>query len=450
MRGNHLRVCDAAWSGGSIPARAGKPTTPSRKRRRKGVYPRACGETRRSIGKSRKGRGLSPRVRGNRRITEPRHVFGGSIPARAGKPRPGPLPRRFRKVYPRACGETFDECHATGDGQGLSPRVRGNPGRPGARTGRHGSIPARAGKPSFPAPPPGRSWVYPRACGETWGLHGHNLPGEGLSPRVRGNQACLVGNSVISGSIPARAGKPRHAKKSCRRAGVYPRACGETFAFASASVTASGLSPRVRGNLERDDAGRQGRGSIPARAGKPPAGTKSSRARWVYPRACGETKAVTPKTWWRMGLSPRVRGNRSRRCRRSCRRWSIPARAGKPTTASRSTTRIGVYPRACGETVRLRIDMLNDKGLSPRVRGNLRVSITDLLPDGSIPARAGKPPRPGPRKSWSWVYPRACGETFGAGPRSAPRPGLSPRVRGNQLSVVRVSDGNLVESARTS
>ena len=72
-------------------------------------------------------------------------------------------------VYPRACGGTYRDCPALGLGQGLSPRVRGNPGVMVAR-----------------AP---FITVYPRACGGTVRVTGVNMPHEGLSPRVRGNRA---------------------------------------------------------------------------------------------------------------------------------------------------------------------------------------------------------------------------------------------------------------------
>ena len=74
------------------------------------------------------------------------------------------------------------------------------------------------------------------------------------------------------------------------------------------------------------------------------------------------------------GLSPRVRGNRRLRADALRLAWVYPRACGG-TRASTPTSieRAGVYPRACGGTqagaVISRFD--NAMGLSPRVRGNL-------------------------------------------------------------------------------
>ena len=92
-------------------------------------------------------RGLSPRVRGNPMEYPPAAIASGSIPARAGEPIQGHRAILETEVYPRACGGTAnDNCILIQDG-GLSPRVRGNPGRDGAAVYQMGSIPARAGEP---------------------------------------------------------------------------------------------------------------------------------------------------------------------------------------------------------------------------------------------------------------------------------------------------------------
>ena len=116
-----------------------------------------------------------------------------------------------------------------------------------------GSIPARAGKPEYPTPKADEEWVYPRACG---GTGNNRLPvaqGQGLSPRVRGNQARPKPGALSSGSIPARAGEPRGEDTRTGNRWVYPRACG------------------------------------PARAGEPHRMPRRSCRNRVYPRACGGT-----------------------------------------------------------------------------------------------------------------------------------------------------------------
>ena len=89
--------------------------------------------------------------------------------------------------------------------------------------------------------------------------------------------------------------------------------------------------------------------------------------------------------------------------------------------------------------------MHSDPGLSPRVRGNLRESLTPVLPHGSIPACAGEPGLPPFRRGGSWVYPRVCGGTSNPSFNSAVNLGLSPRVRGNlvQSGPIQVDEGSI-------
>ena len=53
----------------------------------------------------------------------------GSIPARAGEPATSYSRWTQTEVYPRACGGTMSSIEAATNSPGLSPRVRGNPGR---------------------------------------------------------------------------------------------------------------------------------------------------------------------------------------------------------------------------------------------------------------------------------------------------------------------------------
>ena len=151
--------------------------------------------------------------------------------------------------------------------------------------------------------------------------------------------------------------------------------------------------------------------------------------RAVYPRVCGGTQV--PLIHRRLSIR------------------SIPACAGEPFPwAIRATT---VYPRVCGGTY-VRIGAVKEnKGLSPRVRGNpawqhpglrrsngigLSPRVRGNHPDapcavtaGSIPACAGEP---GlfwqSRRHNDKVYPRVCGGTSSCSRRSLRR--VYPRVCG--------------------
>ena len=357
VRGNLERHARACIEAGSIPARAGEPAVQIQSPRTvhaARVYPRACGGTRRrGRSRARKHSPVYPRACGGTRHgplrqDEKRSVgLTWSIPARAGEPigvRNNSAARRL----------------------GLSPRVRGNPplGRAPAACA-DGSIPARAGEPMAGA----NIW-----CGIAIGL----------SPRVRGNPG-----------VDAQPGKATY--------GLSPRVRGNPLAGRELVNGGWGLSPRVRGNPRRVlTVLTKYRGSIPARAGEPPAtclyfGQSSTKS--VYPRACG-------------GTVPR----RARTCRSMER--SIPARAGEPGAKPAGRLDRGLSPRVRGNLGRQPAMRRRQRGLSPRVRGNLRVAV----PASNAPS----------------VYPRACGGTRRcAWAKGMTRMlGLSPRVRGNR-SVLR-------------
>ena len=123
---------------------------------------------------------------------------------------------------------------------------------------------------------------------------------------------------------------------------VYPRVCGGTDVAEGEGKKEGGLSPRVRGNRSRERVRDRGERSIPACAGEP-GGTAPRCTGWtVYPRVCGGTFPYVHVASRAQGLSPR-RGNRNL--------------AGQP-----------VYPRVCGGTELGRI------------------------PSVPIPACAGEPP----------------------------------------------------------
>ena len=193
---------------GSIPARAGEPSSARCPCSPLRVYPRACGGT--ADGGLYRGRvaGLSPRVRGNPPLLASRPDLKGSIPARAGEPACTIVGRCHLQVYPRACGGTADDRPAPSRVGGLSPRVRGNHRNRVRDASGDGSIPTRAGEPSPPVATISSERVYPRACGGTSPIRPYLPQHEGLSPRVRGNRVARAADEARAGSIPARAGEP--------------------------------------------------------------------------------------------------------------------------------------------------------------------------------------------------------------------------------------------------
>ena len=370
VRGNlHPRYPDVLVFG-SIPACAGEPVSAREPWLCPWVYPRVCGGTTLSDDDPRSVSGLSPRVRGN-----PLHLGVApdslrSIPACAGEPRTPHALRSARWVYPRVCGGTANGVRHDEAGRGLSPRVRGNPRPYRGRRPSLGSIPACAGEPTPPRTIGAYMWVYPRVCGGTPRTSSSGTSPLGLSPRVRGNPSSPIAPRRRDWSIPACAGEPASGIGTKWCMWVYPRVCGGTSA-----------------------------------------GTWMFVALTVYPRVCGGTPMPPVCPAGITGLSPRVRGNHPEQLRRHDHPRSIPACAGEPFRRLVEDTRPTVYPRVCGGTRDAARFFAHQYGLSPRVRGNPTRKIRDTKRIRSIPACAGEPAMASVLASAPSVYPRVCGGT---------------------------------------
>ena len=192
----------------------------------------------------------------------------------------------------------------------------------------------------------------------------------------------------------------------------------------------------MRGNPPARDLQFPVPGSIPACAGEPDQPCLRTGELGVYPRVCGGTPSTKATADTRFGLSPRVRGNLYQTYIPYADGGSIPACAGEPHSEHGTFDRTKVYPRVCGGTGQGGSFGYTLTGLSPRVRGNLRVARNRRLQQGSIPACAGEPCFRLPPIPDEGVYPRVCGGTDLATPYAPVKEGLSPRVRGNPARTV--------------
>ena len=152
-----------------------------------------------------------------------------------------------------------------------------------------------------------------------------------------------------------------------------------------------GLSPRRRGNRERQHDLLSRLGSIPAQAGEPVPTRAAPGIRRVYPRAGGGTAKANELKASHRGLSPRRRGNLQAEGERPARVGSIPAQAGEPGLPVAPPVPVRVYPRAGGGTAVRATVVDPGRGLSPRRRGNLHRHPACRGGPGSIPAQAGEP-----------------------------------------------------------
>ena len=247
--------------------------------------------------------------------------------------------------------------------------------------------------------------------GGTYSHQAHIDSGRGLSPRGRGNrnrQGCTSGDE---GSIPAWAGEPPCTCADMCGSWVYPRVGGGTWG--------------VTGYEQTPD------GSIPAWAGEPTMRRPGRTLRTVYPRVGGGTPCIAGAARISRGLSPRGRGNRRafRSYRPSYR--SIPAWAGEPALDVMAADLPRVYPRVGGGTSQARSFRARHSGLSPRGRGNPLQGYPGRHRHRSIPAWAGEPAPPQRLRDGGGVYPRVGGGTRAMRLTITPSWGLSPRGRGN-------------------
>ena len=208
VRGNLVLPRQDGHKPRSIPACAGEPTQRLRYNGVLRVYPRVCGGTRYAAGRRACSRGLSPRVRGNPVCVIALSAMLRSIPACAGEPYQQPSAPLPAEVYPRVCGGTPARYSGAASSEGLSPRVRGNRKVNASIWTTAGSIPACAGEPGSAEQHAGSDRVYPRVCGGTDTAQVSPGGYRGLSPRVRGNRFRHRLGGFFPGSIPACAGEP--------------------------------------------------------------------------------------------------------------------------------------------------------------------------------------------------------------------------------------------------
>ena len=258
-------------------------------------------------------KGLSPRGRGNLGLLAVYIVNVGSIPAWTGEPEPGCNRCPAAGVYPRVDGGTLAWAIPGVVIVGLSPRGRGNQHRCNHGAVSTGSIPAWTGEPVTGMVKRTLTMVYPRVDGGTAGGRPLTNQRHGLSPRGRGNLITVVAPKGPCGSIPAWTGEPVNGYRQGGMRWVYPRVDGGTSTGGRHWKYCAGLSPRGRGNLYHTPPAWRNPRSIPAWTGEPDCPLPGALRHTVYPRVDGGTSVKALCRMWKRGLSPRGRGNPTRR-----------------------------------------------------------------------------------------------------------------------------------------
>ena len=129
-----------------------------------------------------------------------------------------------------------------------------------------------------------------------------------------------------------------------------------------------------------------------------------------HPRVCGEKSVCIIELWQQAGSPPRVRGKENKDRCDFCRTRITPACAGKRACASSSYGSRRDHPRVCGEK-KIKIDVIFAVlGSPPRVRGkDLPYGLRYYI--GRItPACAGKRRLVSGCGSGAEDHPRVCGE----------------------------------------
>ena len=190
--------------------------------------------------------------------------------------------------------------------------MRGEDHRSRLNLPRIGIIPAGAGRRKRLWDLRTRVWDHPRGCGEKCRQDRQGRCRRGSSPRVRGEANIGLGGQRDKGIIPAGAGRRQGPQGEPGPQGDHPRGCGEKVTAPILRTIDKGSSPRVRGEEKAPSSYCCDKRIIPAGAGRRPRGECRCPRRWDHPRGCGEKRAGPPQDGWRLGSSPRVRGEAAR------------------------------------------------------------------------------------------------------------------------------------------
>jgi len=271
--------------------------------------------------------------------------------------------------------------------------------------------------------------VHPRVRGGTVRRSCQSASASGASPRARGNRGPRHRRRGRDGCIPACAGEPANRRRMSFACAVHPRVRGGTRLAPPHCRANGGASPRARGNRRAGGQPVWRAGCIPACAGEPRLDPPGSSWPGVHPRVRGGTGPTPRRNLPAMGASPRARGNRHRQAGRNPPEGCIPACAGEPRQTSPGPASPGVHPRVRGGTQRDPSWIDAEGGASPRARGNRVQRQAD------DPAQGASPRARGNRAPWrlttdhAGCIPACAGEPRCRGGSRAART-VHPRVRG--------------------
>ena len=355
-----------------IPASAGNTSEQLAEPVSTAVHPRERGDTAGDAGVYRRGP-VHPRERGEHLRTVGRTCkHCGSSPRARGTPERLAEALRGMRFIPASAGNTgVDRSHELVP-VGSSPRARGTPGHELHRPRSSRFIPASAGNTTTSTTRGSRCTVHPRERGEHPGRATTPRSRSGSSPRARGTQHQAGGDCGGNRFIPASAGNTLDVRQEGALEAVHPRERGEHPSWWEHHDSNSGSSPRARGTL-----GRARVGQVPLR---------------FIPASAGNTVHRVRGGGQRLGSSPRARGTLGHERAVAPRSRFIPASAGNTVREPPGAAARPVHPRERGEHVVTQFSPSTLYGSSPRARGTPVVNEVGVRNSRFIPASAGNTP----------------------------------------------------------
>ena len=273
---------------GIIPAHAGKTRSWRRLRPRPRDHPRSRRENRCHSSAIAIPKGSSPLTRGKHVGETQVQDRLGLIPAHAGKTRSCLVCPRRPRAHPRSRGENPTLLITTPHVQGSSPLTRGKHRGGGLDLRDDGLIPTHAGKTPRSRRYGTSRWAHPHSRGENRKSLLPTASQYGSSPLTRGKHRVCVHHLIITGLIPAHAGKTRFATRQTGSGRAHPRSRGENTSMQNWRPFLKGSSPLTRGKREGRHPGLARVGIIPAHAGKTPSRPSSALPTRDHPRSRGE------------------------------------------------------------------------------------------------------------------------------------------------------------------
>ena len=389
-RGKRRRVGVGRRRGRLIPAHAGKTPGSARCGAQRPAHPRSRGENVPRCSLPRRRRGSSPLTRGKRLERDRRHRDERLIPAHAGKTQPAPSRNGVGAAHPRSRGENPFERSRRALIDGSSPLTRGKRGRHMDDRPRRRLIPAHAGKTPLARWPRGPRQAHPRSRGENGGDLAHLEISTGSSPLTRGKHASGGGDSGAERLIPAHAGKTAGVESRSRSRRAHPRSRGENCRRALLAGRLRGSSPLTRGKPLPERGLRLRRGLIPAHAGKTVGKCGDLVPLAAHPRSRGENYSNNYTHIDSLGSSPLTRGKRPQGDAPVGEGRLIPAHAGKTMLGEAAVVEWEAHPRSRGENETTPAMTASRIGSSPLTRGKPLLWSRAYPGARLIPAHAGK------------------------------------------------------------